>query len=198
MKHRAFTLVEMLIVVILLAGLAALLVPLFTRTRESGHRSPHSICMSNLKQLGLGMLQYVQDNDETYPPLAVAASGYWAGSLQPYIKSWQIFQCPSDPTGRAPKTTDYFYNARVAGARATAKFAAPSDIILMGDGTGDHLTSYHLRQLPASWVSDSNSPAYRHRDKANYLFANGRVKALAAGEITLSKPGAGEPTFLVR
>ena len=189
---RAFTLIEMIVVIAILLILAAILYPVFQRPHHGGER--RSSCQSNLKQISLGMLQYLQDYDgQKFPPLANARAGYWAGSLQPYTISWQIFQCPSDPT-RAPKTTDYFYNARVAQVKSGA-LKQPAQTIALGDGTGDQLPLYHLSQLPASWRSDETSPAWRHGEGANYAFADGHVKWLRPDKITLDPQDAGRPTF---
>ncbi|RYX85992.1 DUF1559 domain-containing protein [bacterium] len=98
-KSNGFTLIELLVVIAIIAILAAILFPVFARARENARRSS---CMSNLKQIGLGFLQYTQDYDEQYP-VGVLTNGVprgngWAGQVAPYIKSIQIFRCPSDPT----------------------------------------------------------------------------------------------------
>ena len=63
--RRGFTLIELLVVIAIIAILAAILFPVFARARENARRSS---CLSNMKQIGLGMMQYSQDNDERYPP----------------------------------------------------------------------------------------------------------------------------------
>ena len=194
MKHRAFTFVEIVIVLILLVGVAALLFPLFARSREShGYRSPDSICQSNLKQIGLGFRQYIQDYDEKYPPASVA----WATVYLPYIKSTQVFQCPSEPTPPGTTTTDYFFNARLLGVELR-KIASSASTIATGDGAGNRGPNYTLLQLPLWWRTDQNSPARRHRDGANYGFADGHVKWLKHNRVTLDKPNSGQPTFLIQ
>jgi len=97
MKHKAFTLIELLVVIAIISILAAILFPVFARARENARRAS---CMSNLKQLGLGVMQYVQDYDEKYPMNVFDNNGdaqyqMWYTTLQPYVKSTQIFQCPS-------------------------------------------------------------------------------------------------------
>ncbi len=193
MKHKAFTLIEAIVVVAITGILAAILTPVFSRTYCSARTSS---CQSNLKQIGLAFLQYAQDYDEKFPPVANARAGYWAGSLQPYIKSWEVFQCPSEPKHQA-KTTDYFYNARLANVQQK-KLVSPTATLLAGDGAGDQLTLYHLNQLPKAWRTDPKSPAWRHLDSANYLFADGHAKLLKPEQITLNKPALGKPTFLVK
>ena len=194
MKHRAFTLVELIVVVAIIGILAVILMPVFSRTNCKA-RGP--ACQSNLKQIGLAFIQYAQDyDDEKFPPVANARAGYWAGSLQPYVKSWQVFQCPSEPN-RKPKTTDYFINARLANLE-NRKIAAPSLTILAGDGKGDQLPLYHLSQLSDAWRTDEKSPAWRHLERANYLFADGHAKTLKPTQITLNPPSKKQPTFLAK
>lgn len=102
----AFTLIELLVVIAIIAILAAILFPVFGRARENARRSS---CQSNLKQIGLGILQYTQDYDEimvrqwngqngTAYPNGANFNTRWMDSVQPYIKSEQIFVCPSNTT----------------------------------------------------------------------------------------------------
>ncbi len=98
--NRAFTLIELLVVIAIIAILAAILFPVFGRARENARRSS---CASNFKQIGLGMMQYTQDYDETMPLFSYNGfSGYngadgarWADEIYSYIKSTQVFDCPS-------------------------------------------------------------------------------------------------------
>jgi prepilin-type N-terminal cleavage/methylation domain-containing protein/prepilin-type processing-associated H-X9-DG protein len=100
MKRKAFTLIELLVVVGIIALLAAILFPVFARARENARRVS---CASNLKQIGLGIMQYTQDYDERYPYQSAPDIGNytttpfdsWIKRLYPYTKSWQIFRCPS-------------------------------------------------------------------------------------------------------
>ncbi|RYF44766.1 MAG: DUF1559 domain-containing protein, partial [Cytophagaceae bacterium] len=103
-SKKAFTLIELLVVIAIIAILAAILFPVFGRARENARRSS---CQSNMKQLGLGVLQYVQDYDERYPALTRRYGvnyfnggsvnwTYWQFQVQPYIKSGQLFSCPSN------------------------------------------------------------------------------------------------------
>jgi len=96
-KREAFTLIELLVVIAIIAILAAILFPVFARARENARRSS---CMSNLKQIGLGSLQYSQDYDEKF--LSQNGTGqnittgfHFGVILQPYMKSKQVFLCPS-------------------------------------------------------------------------------------------------------
>ena len=98
-KFQAFTLIELLVVIAIIAILAAILFPVFGRARENARRAS---CQSNLKQIGLGILQYAQDFDEKLPYSRPDvgnpddANLSWHLIVQPYVKSVQLFSCPSN------------------------------------------------------------------------------------------------------
>jgi prepilin-type N-terminal cleavage/methylation domain-containing protein/prepilin-type processing-associated H-X9-DG protein len=110
--NSGFTLIELLVVIAIIAILASILFPVFGRARENARKTA---CLSNLKQIGLGVLQYTQDYDETMPqvsfmygPNGVALGSpnewrgaKWADVIQPYVKSDQMFTCPSDSSSGA-------------------------------------------------------------------------------------------------
>jgi prepilin-type N-terminal cleavage/methylation domain-containing protein/prepilin-type processing-associated H-X9-DG protein len=95
-RNAGFTLIELLVVIAIIAILAAILFPVFARARENARKA---VCMSNLKQIGLGLMMYVQDYDETYPVsyFAGASAGKltWYDVINPYIKNDQVFVCPT-------------------------------------------------------------------------------------------------------
>ena len=129
-KKQAFTLIELLVVIAIIAILAAILFPVFARARENARRSS---CSSNLKQIGLGVIQYVQDYDERMPSTRMnpgnvdTLGGAWPVLIQPYIKSYQLFRCPSNT-----RNDQFMENARLP------------------DGTGPELA-------PISYVATMNS-----------------------------------------
>ena len=97
---RGFTLIELLVVIAIIAILAAILFPVFSRAREKARQAS---CQSNLKQIGLAFRMYTSDWDEKMPPQWTPCRGgeneaaripYFV-RLQPYIKNWNIFACPS-------------------------------------------------------------------------------------------------------
>ena len=113
----AFTLIELLVVIAIIALLAAILFPVFGRARENARRSS---CLSNSKQLGLAMMQYISDYDNAFLHGGMRPGGTprnggraWAGTLFPYVKSDQIYVCPSDVTDTENKIS-YGYNTNLA------------------------------------------------------------------------------------
>lgn len=113
-KSKGFTLIELLVVIAIIAILAAILFPVFAKAREKARQSA---CLSNMKQIGLGLMQYVSDYDEVYPlsyyyPNGTGGStGYcqWSAMIKPYVTSNQVWVCNSDSNkGLAPTNTfDY-------------------------------------------------------------------------------------------
>jgi len=114
-RRNAFTLIELLVVIAIIAILAAILFPVFASARAKARQTA---CMSNMKQLGLAVIQYIQDYDETYPggidlncspatPCGYGGVAFtttnntppgtgWAGQVYPYVKSLGAFLCPED------------------------------------------------------------------------------------------------------
>ena len=149
--RRAFTLIELLVVIAIIALLAAILFPVFAQAREKARTAT---CQSNLKQLGIGILQYTQDYDEAYP---LCWTGSFNGTsfnpienlLDPYLKSAQIWKCPSRPStgysGNAVTSrSDYGYHAYLFGSDFSnsasnalstrlSSIAAPAQELIMTD-----------------------------------------------------------------
>lgn len=94
-KSSGFTLIELLVVIAIIALLAAILFPVFARARENARRSS---CQSNLKQIGISMIQYTQDYDESLPSIFYGGTNgtRWFQVINPYLKSSQVLLCPSD------------------------------------------------------------------------------------------------------
>jgi len=93
-EHRGFTLIELLVVIAIIAILAAILFPVFAQAREKARQAA---CLSNCKQIGLGVMMYAEDWDESYPLFALYPTHavMWFQMIQPYIKNENVFTCPS-------------------------------------------------------------------------------------------------------
>ncbi len=118
--HRSnksgFTLIELLVVIAIIAILAAILFPVFAQARAAARKTA---CLSNMKQIGLGLGMYVQDNDETFPMRYLDGWGggnkvyengtlvSWKNSISPYIKNKDIFKCLSNPTAKRGDYIDH-------------------------------------------------------------------------------------------
>jgi len=100
-KKQGFTLIELLVVIAIIAILAAILFPVFAQAREKARAAS---CMSNLKQIGLAEMQYVQDYDErfsgSYQPYP-AGRVYYPELIFPYTKNTGIYFCPDADTNDA-------------------------------------------------------------------------------------------------
>ena len=115
-RRTGFTLIELLVVIAIIAILAAILFPVFAKAREKARQSA---CLSNMKQLGLGLMQYVSDYDGVYPlsyyyPNGTGGStGYchWSAMIKPYVKSDQLWVCNSDPNKGVQPTNTFDYQA---------------------------------------------------------------------------------------
>jgi prepilin-type processing-associated H-X9-DG protein len=145
-NRNAFTLVELIVLVAMIAILAAILFPVFAQARDKARTTT---CISNLKQIGLGITQYIQDNDETICPFGYPTSSgarYWYGTynsgtgvydmsqglLQPYMKNVKIQDCPNAPpitsaTGNRPVAYgfnyDYLYFPTYSGDPSSPDYA---------------------------------------------------------------------------
>ena len=108
-KRTGFTLIELLVVIAIIAILAAILFPVFAQAREKARQTT---CLSNMKQMGTGVMMYLQDWDEVYPLNRVfALKGgaacnqrvvTWKHEILPYVKSVDVFRCPTNPRNKLP------------------------------------------------------------------------------------------------
>jgi prepilin-type N-terminal cleavage/methylation domain-containing protein/prepilin-type processing-associated H-X9-DG protein len=143
---KGFTLIELLVVIAIIAILAAILFPVFAQAREKARAIS---CLSNLKQIGLGVTLYTQDNDETEPNGFSKWGGEtgWACQVYPYVKSVGAFACPDDSSfGNASvgevKSTSYGLNsnfginpypnpATVPQSVTLSAFGSPSNTVML-------------------------------------------------------------------
>jgi len=192
-RRLGFTLIELLVVIAIIAILAAILFPAFARARENARKTS---CLSNMKQLGLGFMQYTQDYDEKFPGSAPSANtigtlqpwsaqglGHWVpggvvvsaatpcipanGAIYPYVKSSQIFVCPSDVNADAKKLS-YSMPQLMDGIAIAAITSTSTKALLVDEGSS--LNDGRLGNNTTDLVS------LIHFDGGNVLFADGHAK----------------------
>jgi prepilin-type N-terminal cleavage/methylation domain-containing protein/prepilin-type processing-associated H-X9-DG protein len=194
--RRAFTLIELLVNIAIISLLAAILFPAFGRARENARRST---CQSNLRQIGMGIMQYTQDYDEIYP-MAGSNAGNWAQTIQPYVKSTQIFACPTNTANKSVMNSvipspaiprSYAATVHILGQSGSgaaqpfvmmAAISTPSQKIMVSESASqwqDYGSSWWKVGDFASNMDDGPAGKFvGHLKTANYLFADGHVKAL--------------------
>jgi len=198
-RRLGFTLIELLVVVAIISVLAAILFPVFARARENARRAS---CMSNMKQIGLAVMQYTQDYDERYPQLQANALPYTTpdstghksvyAMLYPYTKSYELLACTNAPdqtggyapdyaahdAGSYPLNTMIFNSAGVS----MAAVSQPAARVMIDEiGKVERVVrSYPTYSSPGyvNWLGTPESAPVdqNHFDGGNLLFADGHVK----------------------
>jgi len=217
---NAFTLIELLVVIAIISILAAILFPVFAQVREKARATA---CLSNTKQLGMSLQEYVQDNDERVffrsstssapyqtralvtVPSALSNPERWWNVLMPYIKSNEVFKCPSDPGATPSKDSNgnlkinrsYIANA-AAEDLTLAQVDDPVETIVIMDKWDKNSQG----AVTDSWIEPQNGdfdPDYggdktrffkagnRHQGRVNCVMFDGHSKALTPGDIQQSK-----------
>jgi prepilin-type N-terminal cleavage/methylation domain-containing protein/prepilin-type processing-associated H-X9-DG protein len=182
LSRRAFTLIELLVVIAIIAILAAILFPVFAKAREAARKAS---CINNMKQLGTGIQMYAQDYDETYMPRAPFPSNHWGTVIQPYVKNYGVFACPSNPSNQLQIATgadggkvvqSYGINSWIHnGPRPLAAIDAPADRIMLGE----HHSNGHNDFAGNWWAAGTyNGVGYPgHSGTMNLLYEDGHVKS---------------------
>lgn len=172
-RKNGFTLIELLVVIAIIAILAAILFPVFGRARENARRTS---CLSNMKQIGLGMLQYIQDYDEVYP-MHYNGTERWPQTMNPYIKSTQVFDCPSRADFKFDGTyasagqvaygmnywlNSYFYPSSSQKGIKVSSLQRPTETVWIAEINGvtkkTPASTYSYQAYP-SWFGSKNNPS---------------------------------------
>ena len=179
--RRGFTLIELLVVIAIIAILASILFPVFAQARDKARAIS---CLSNTKQLAIGVHLYAQDYDEGIPILGVLAEGRgrWTWQIYPYIKNLKVYVCPNTPqntydgsqwSDRASYGWNFVlsaasgYNTPGVQSYYLAGIAKPADTICMGETGYNNTPGWAMfardpRKAPASDSRPGYWPQHRH------------------------------------
>ena len=214
---RGFTLIELLVVIAIIAILAAILFPVFARAREKARQSS---CLSNMKQIGLGILMYAQDYDERFPLqyhhagaesrwtlIEPGGRSIWFVYVEPYLKNRQILSCPSaegetysiqddggsSSTNNPPLSYGWNYNCILYGQPVKlAQITEPASVVLLCEQNGTYPYGRWWNTLTGSNTNFVWKHS-RHNGGSNYAFCDGHVKWAPASQVPRSTTGGPDP-----
>lgn len=199
MRRTGFTLIELLVVIAIIAILAAILFPVFARAREKARQTS---CLSNMKQIGLAVMQYVQDYDERWhshyyntstawpqPDGSTPTSNIiWTHMIYPYVNNVQVFQCPSNPEQMlfySAGTYDYafnYYSGGIMNHRKLGDIKKPAETLVYADGASYIANPFSSPGADHDLRNVASGHYYRdalktwHNDGCNVAYADGHAK----------------------
>ena len=188
--RRGFTLVELLVVIAIIAVLASILFPVLSRAKEAAKKTA---CLSNDRQLTLGVIMYAGDVDDVLPPVASPTNDpLWVDLVQPYIRNLQVRVCPDDQGDRISYGLnslvfiDFFGlpSGPLPSLPTMDQFAFPAETIMTTElGTSDDLVTPRPNTykvvVPDDDINDQYDarPSFRHFARSNLGFFDGHAQS---------------------
>ena len=190
-RWNAFTLLELLAAIAILATLAGILFPVFARSREAGRATS---CLAHERQIGIAVLGYTQDWDGMFPQLHPMPSsgpvltgsppeaslellGSWRIMLASYVRSQELFECPSDIGFGQSHPSSYAPNGYLGYGASLTDVSASADTILLVELAGGSLS-----EDISPWLGEKtlrgDIAGTRHNATANYVFVDGHIRGL--------------------
>ncbi len=210
-QRGGFTLVELLVVIGIVGLLTAILFPVFARARE---RAKQAWCASNMRQIGIAIHMYTDDWDDCfpvppfgYPQYCCWGGWHWVASIRPYVRTDEIFFCPSElfwrriPGGDGRMCeTSYCYascffkdTARVnlglesdVVSHSWAEVLYPARKVISWEGWPNHNPAV-MGGEPKNWKK------WLRRWEGNVLFVDGHVKYVSRANELPSALSDGRP-----
>ncbi|MBS1713761.1 MAG: prepilin-type N-terminal cleavage/methylation domain-containing protein [Armatimonadetes bacterium] len=208
-RRRAFTLIEILVVIAIIAVLAGIVFPVFFQAKEAARKDT---CLSNLKQVAAATLLYCSASDDTFPLAQTDGPDqrFWGDLVQPYVKDWGVLRCPSEalpfatvPLGLHSSSWNYHYALNDvrsdddlplgAAAAAGSTVTRPTETVLFVDGwplNADPGDGNDADRHVVNWVwgerdsshrpTDDGNP--RHQGRFSIAFCDGHVAVRARGK----------------
>ncbi len=212
-KARAFTLIELMVVVAILGLLISILLPAMGQAREAANAAK---CLANMRNMGLATMLYANDNDEQLPTAGLSHGGHnvdeqgsWLHLLEPYCGDQLLYRCPSDHSihfdiplqegGRLRQVsyaTNYYLDPEFAsaspqyrGLNVLSRIKRPAKVVFICElvEAGEFAAADHIHAN--QWIIDPvNKPAEqvateRHSGRSNYAFLDGHAETLSLHEV---------------